>query len=119
MHSYVALAAEAVQNNALMWALRPKLHGLCHIILGAAADSRNPKYFSCFLDEDFLGKVIKVAEKCHRVTVCGAVLQRYLVRMLRRWQGLENLGRITLLRRGRKRRRLAGQNLRPPPPLRP
>lgn len=117
MNSYVALAAEALQNNELIWALRPKLHAMSHVILGVEADSRNPKYFSCFLDEDFLGKVVKVAAKCHRVTVCGAVLQRYLVRMLRRWRGLENLG--SMGRRGRKRRWHAGRSLRPIPPLRP
>lgn len=121
MNSYVALAKGAVERRELIWPLRPKLHALCHVISGVQADCRNPKYFACFLDEDFLGKVVRVAAKCHRTTVCRAVLQRYLVRMARRWQGLENLGVSALRRRCHRLagRRFAGRPLRPLPPLRP
>jgi hypothetical protein len=111
--SYSALAAEALRTDELLWPIRPKHHGVCHLRLGALADFRNPKRFGCMLDEDFLGRIVKVATKCHRRTMARGVLLRYLTRLVHHWRRppLRLRHRMWRPRRGVLRRPL------PPPRL--
>jgi hypothetical protein len=83
------LAAEAARNARMLWPLKPKHHGLSHLIMGVRKTKRNPKYFATMLDEDYLGRVVKTACKVSRLDVAGGVLFRYLIRVVRRWRGLE------------------------------
>lgn len=85
--SYNCLAAESVGLGELRWPLRPKHHGLCHLVCNVRRDRRNPKYYGCMLDEDFLGRTVRVARVCSRRTVSYGVLSRYIVRVMRRWRG--------------------------------
>ena len=110
--AYNALALEAFRDGKLRWPIRPKHHGMVHLRHGALTDSRNPKRFGCMLDEDFLGRVVRVANKCHRRTVATGVLLRYLIRLARHWRGS---GRVPLRRRLRLHQ-LPRVMLRPLPP---
>jgi hypothetical protein len=85
--SYGWLAREATQNKQLLWPIRPKLHGLCHILLFVEATKRNPKYTACMIDEDFLGRVIRVAGKSSRRSASSNTLWRYLIRVACQWKG--------------------------------
>ena len=81
------LASEALEKEECLWKVRPKVHDLCHLVLRTEQDSSNPKYTQCINDEGMLGKFKKIARRCHRLTVSGRFLQRWLVefcRMLRR-----------------------------------
>lgn len=112
--AYATLAQESLQNQELRWPLRPKLHALTHILQWTRATHRSCKYVSVFLDEDLVGKLVATARACARPTVAWGVLQRYLVRMTRRWKGLDRPAkRVTVVRNFLRLERLV------PPPLRP
>jgi hypothetical protein len=85
--SYSWLACDALEQRQLRFPLRPKHHALKHLILGVGRDRRNPKRFGCIMDEDHLGRLIKVAAKCHRRTVAEGVLLRYAIKITRHWMG--------------------------------
>lgn len=84
------LSAWALRERSLRWCLRPKHHAFQHLILLAQRDKRNPKRYATILDEDFIGRVVRVARVCHRRTMAEGVLFRYLVRLRRRWCGLDS-----------------------------
>ena len=66
-------------KGLLLWPVRPKHHWLWH--LGQRASFLSPRKAACFLDEDFMGKVKKVMQRCtaslalHKVP--GKFLQKY------------------------------------------
>ncbi len=76
--------------------LRPKLHYIHHTLLDALTWPVNPGFLTCFLDEDFMGKVKSIASKCHKRQVSARTLQRYKIILTRRW-------RLINLRSKRKR----------------
>lgn len=85
LRTHKALALWAVQNKVRRWKVRPKMHYLDHTFR-EVSNGLNPRFFQCFLDEDFIGKVVSVAERCHRSTVAHNVLRRYMVLLDRRWR---------------------------------
>lgn len=111
LFSYARLAEDALRHGRLEYPVRPKCHGFAHIVSWVKNTGRNPKYSACFLDEDMLGKTVSGASRCHRATVAFTVLQRYQVRLVRLWRGLDKKRRH--LKRWRPRPRLH------PPPQRP
>jgi hypothetical protein len=84
---YHGLAKDASAKGQLMYGLRPKMHLLSHLCIQVAHDKLNPRFFHCFKDEDMIGRTVKVASKCHRVTISQRMLQRYMLRLLLRWHG--------------------------------
>jgi hypothetical protein len=102
--SYHWLAGHWLSRNALRWPLRPKMHAVHHILRDVQTDDRCPKRYGTIMDEDFLGKVVKVAAKCHRRTVAAGVMFRYIVNLTRHWSGVGRRRlRIKLRRRLRRR----------------
>ncbi|CAE7863872.1 unnamed protein product, partial [Symbiodinium necroappetens] len=59
-----SLATEAIDNGRLLWKLRPKFHKLDHIAYDQAARI-NPIVLSCYMDEDAVGKIKRMAMKSH------------------------------------------------------
>ena len=47
-----ALADRALQQQRLLWKMRPKLHYISHLISEMLATNLNPVHMSNFLDED-------------------------------------------------------------------
>ena len=67
-----------------MWHIVPKFHQFHHIILDAAQDGYNPRYFHCFGDEDQIGKMLLLAHACHPVTVVTNTIALYWIGLVRR-----------------------------------
>lgn len=80
---YVQLAAQALQERAPLYKIRPKMHFLWHICHRLSRCRLNPQLFSCWAAEDYVGKIANVAEQTHRRTTPARTLQRYLF-MLRK-----------------------------------
>lgn len=101
----VFLAQRALERGVLRWPLRPKHHGLHHLSAMTAVDSRNCKYTGCICDEDVLGRLIRVARVVARRGVCWAVVNRCIVRMVRKWRTKPAAVTRRILRPDRFRRR--------------
>jgi hypothetical protein len=85
--SYSALARMSIDLSRNRWRIVPKMHYMCHTLLDIRATNRNPAYYHCFTDEDFVGRVAKSSSQLHRTTCMLRVLERYLDMLLRRWHG--------------------------------
>ena len=80
------LASQCEQKGLLLFKLRPKHHGLDHMVSQLFRTKINPrKSMSCFADESFLGHLKKIVTKCHSVSVLRRFYQRYLILLSFRW----------------------------------
>ena len=82
---YGKLAQLALARDEKLWKLKPKLHYLAHHFLDLS-NSWNPRFTHAFLEEDFLGKVVRLGQRCHRTTISLRFLQRYILLQATRWQ---------------------------------
>ena len=57
-------------------ACRPQRSGLAKDMV---TSGRNPGWQWAFADEDFVGRISKIAGKCHGRTVVARTLERYLI----------------------------------------
>ena len=71
---YKDLAVRAYLKNQALWKLRPKTHYLHHIIIKIGQTKFNPRYWSCFMDEDYMGKIKVLASHTHRSCVMRVAL---------------------------------------------
>jgi len=79
------LAKESLDEKRLRWPLRPKMHVIGHLQEQVRSDFRNPKYYACMLDEDFIGVTVRMAKHIHRRSVATATMVRYIIRLKQRW----------------------------------
>jgi hypothetical protein len=79
VRGYVGLARAAVRRRQCLFRVKPKLHGLHHLSL--QLKRLNPSFCSCWSDEDFMGRIAKIASKTHRRSVSLRVLERYLFQL--------------------------------------
>ena len=79
------LYPQAIASGRMRYKLRPKLHYLHHAIIDLQKTRLNPFFSTCFLDEDYMGKVKALSSKCHASTVVHRTLQRYLILLGQRW----------------------------------
>ena len=103
LQTYYGLACEAAKSKKMMYGLKPKMHLVSHLCEQIQVDRRNPRLFHCFKDEDMIGKTVRVAAKCHRVTITARMMQRYMLRLALRWKGY---GITPRSRRQKQNRRL-------------
>jgi hypothetical protein len=84
---YVHLAADAVRQGRRTFKLRPKLHAFHHIVLRIETRQslQNPRFHQNFMDEDFVGRMCKLARSTHQRTVAARSLQRWLLMLAVRW----------------------------------
>ena len=85
LRSYSFLASEALAEGRALFKLRPKIHYLSHVIYDCLP-TLNPRFAQNFLDEDFVGKVVKAAALCHPRTVPLRCLQRIKFAYIRHWR---------------------------------
>ena len=80
---YSALAGEAsnTQPPKAMYPLKPKHHAWDHALRAAIETKRNPAWHWTFCDEDFIGRVKRIAARTHPNTMAMRTLQRYLCRL--------------------------------------
>jgi hypothetical protein len=79
------LYPQAIASGRMRYKLRPKLHYLHHAIIDLQKTRLNPFFSTCFLDEDYMGKIKALSSKCHASTVVHRTLQRYLILLGQRW----------------------------------
>ena len=76
--NYQILADRALQQQRLLWKMRPQLHYLSHLISETLATNLNPVHMSNFLDEDNMKCLRGVAHPCHPGKVLTSWAKRYL-----------------------------------------
>ena len=82
LETYACLAERALfQDRKPLYKVRPKFHSLhCECILKIRAGSRlNPRFTSCFNDEDLSEKSRSVGKSTHVLTMARRVLERLLL----------------------------------------
>ena len=79
------LARRAFEMKVLRYHFRPKLHQLGHLVYHFLP--RNPRYMSCYSDEDYVARTKRLAEKCHPRYVSQQTCFRYAVHMCLKWSG--------------------------------
>ena len=89
---YSALAASCAESGVFLFKCRPKFHYYDHT-LDFARDSRlNPQKLGCWHEESYLGKLKRIAQKCHGATVLTTSFQRYFIYLSLRWQRRRTTG---------------------------
>jgi hypothetical protein len=94
LQSYKTLALHALAANQRLWYIIPKHHYIYHHILDLT-NKLNPRCLMTWLDEDFMGKISRLARRCSRRTVSLRVLQRYLLFISNRWKVRRREGRFS------------------------
>ena len=88
-HSYLVcysnLARLCLHQRRCAYKVRPKMHYFQHMLLEMRATRINPRAVYCMHDEDFMGKISKIAAKVHRSTVAKMTLFRYRLLLCQRW----------------------------------
>ena len=85
--SYQSLAEEALANEVAQYKMRPKFHYLCHVVDDLQKYRWNPRFFHCFMEEDFVGQLGRLVSKTHRNTASMRALQRHCLVLRERWYG--------------------------------
>lgn len=85
VQSVVKLGEIALKECRPRYKIRPKFHSfLCETVLRISDGSRmNPRFVSCFQDEDYIGRVCKLARmpSSHPMTMSKRLLQRCLLQL--------------------------------------
>lgn len=80
LQGYHALAALALERGQMQWALRPKHHLLAHLFLEDLPTlGYNPRFFHTFVDEDAIGRVMRIATRCGVQQLAKRVVERWLL----------------------------------------
>ena len=89
-HGFLRLHGVLAQNAraALVsrWNLRPKHHYMQESLLFMHSTLENMAKQTCMNEEDFMGKMKRIAVKTHRGKTFQRALQRYLIMLKLRWQ---------------------------------
>ena len=84
--AYAALAHEAATAKLSLYKCRPKLHYFWHLLVEAINTKFNPRHFSCYMEETFMGRMKRLASKCSGRSVLTTSLQRYVWYLGLRWE---------------------------------
>ena len=79
MELYVRLARNALDSGLRLYRVRPKFHLLFHLLVEPRASMLNPAHCSCWMDEDFVKKSMRIKKAVHRRTATLRCLQRWLL----------------------------------------
>ncbi len=77
LRAYQHLAAGALRDVHPLWRLRPKFHYFTEAVKRMRRTRENPLHCMCFMEEDFMGKIKRIACKTHRGNQSMRTLQRY------------------------------------------
>ena len=83
LQCYLQEAAIARSEGDLKWKLRPKLHLIAHLFGDSCSrpSGRNPNWDNCWMDEDFIRRVIRVAKRTHVLSIARRGLQKWLLQI--------------------------------------
>jgi hypothetical protein len=79
MATYSALARRSLDQGICAWQVVPKYHNTSHLIDDIRSLKINPKAYWCMCDEDFVGRISRIARVSHRTTLTRRALQRYII----------------------------------------
>ena len=79
LHGSKVLGRINATNSVARWKLRPKLHHFLHINKDAQTSGRNPRAWWTFKDEEFMGKLARIACAVHAVSLCNRSLERWCI----------------------------------------
>lgn len=75
---YTHLASVAQASQMTSYKLRPKLHYFWHLLQYTRISRENPRRRDLFSAEDFIGRVKKIGQKCHRSSASLRIVQRMI-----------------------------------------
>ena len=84
MQAYCALAKRAARDQVRLYKVRPKLHLLHHLV--RQETRKNPHFFSAWMDEDGLKKLMKVLKLTDARSAEKRLLQRWLLGLPDTWK---------------------------------
>jgi hypothetical protein len=84
--SYSELAR--LSGGAYLWHIVPKFHMFQHLYEDAQGDKYNPRFFTCFGDEDLTGKLLRIARTGHSTTVVDHAVGVFVVGLKQRFEAL-------------------------------
>ena len=79
LFQYCGIAAQNRAAGFPRYNFVVKFHRFCHMLDWLIEHEVNPKYYQCYHDEDYVGKMSKIASGTHRATMPLRVLQRLKV----------------------------------------
>lgn len=83
LHQYAALASAALSTCRPNYKIRLKWHAFHHTLASLDAGcTLNPRLWSCWLDEAFVGRMCRAARGVHPQTVGRRCLQRWSLEMI-------------------------------------
>ncbi len=80
LQGYNTLACVAVEREINRFPMKPKIHLFDHCMRDTCKYRENPTFCWCFSDEDFIGKIKRVASRCHPFRMGMRALQRWAMR---------------------------------------
>ncbi len=92
---YVEVASAATDRNESLWKLRPKFHVMAHLAMFMEETRLNPRFWACWMDEDFMAKCRGLCQRVRArgLSVARHALQRYIwARAELAFQGAEPRG---------------------------
>ena len=93
LHSacYKLLSARCLCQRRLLYKVRPKTHYFSHMVDFHASTCLCLLHLSTFNDEDFMGKIRKIAQACHGKTFVHAWAKRYALKRGLQWSEGKNV----------------------------
>ena len=79
-----AMSHHSIEEGTPFYRVRPKGHYIAHVI-AQLSTKENPRIFSNFLNEDLMGRIVKLAKKQHRLTMVMRTLELYALSLQFRW----------------------------------
>lgn len=89
IRTLVKLAREELEAGRRLWRLRPKMHLVHHMCIDCRPSRLNPHHLSCWMDEDFIKRAMKVVKAVHKRTATSSSLERYLLGLPQRFKAFE------------------------------
>jgi hypothetical protein len=83
---YFELAKRATDPG--LWHFVPKHHQMHHLMLDALEDRANPNFWTCFGDEDNVGRMLRLPRRGHSSTMISHALDMYVIGCKQRFQAV-------------------------------
>jgi hypothetical protein len=79
-HTFLYVYSELTRSSHdALWRIMPTFHQFQHLVLDALADKRNPRYSTCFGDEDMVGKMLTLSRTGHARVPQDHVVAMYAI----------------------------------------
>ena len=79
------LHCEALEKKEFFWHIPTKCHMATHLAYDFVAEGVNPRRVTCYADEDMVGRVKRIVQRCHGAKAGTRVLDRYAILVGTRW----------------------------------